>query len=194
MTIRALMRRSSARCPRGQSQPPECRGPAPSGTVPPGRASAAGCGADPGIMQDLPHHGRSDRVAELDEFALHAPVPSCRVVRRHADHEFPDRGCLATQEDPPGAGDSPNRSSQSRPPGATPPRQSAWPTHEATLSGCSVTPGRAIADTAKPAPRLASGTPIQGAGENRTALDHRVRDQPQGRSRALCDTRHRTAL
>ena len=41
----------------------------------PGRAAAAGCGIDPGGMQDLPHRGCCDRVAELDEFALHPPVP-----------------------------------------------------------------------------------------------------------------------
>jgi hypothetical protein len=30
----------------------------------PRRAGAAGCGADPGVMQDLPHRRRSDPVAE----------------------------------------------------------------------------------------------------------------------------------
>src|SRR6266498_5959560 len=45
-----------------------------------GRAGAAGCGADPGGMQDLPYHGGRDRVAGSDEFALHAPVPPCRIV------------------------------------------------------------------------------------------------------------------
>jgi len=34
-----------------------------------------GCGADTGVMQDLPCLGGSDRVAEPDEFALHPPVP-----------------------------------------------------------------------------------------------------------------------
>jgi hypothetical protein len=43
-------------------------------------------------MQDLPHRGGSDRVADLDEFALHPPVPPRRVLRRHADHELSDRG------------------------------------------------------------------------------------------------------
>ena len=37
----------------------------------PGRAGAAWCGVDPGGMQDLPHRGCCDRMAELDEFALH---------------------------------------------------------------------------------------------------------------------------
>jgi hypothetical protein len=69
--------------------------------LPPGRASAAGCGVDPGIMQDLPHRGGCDRVAELDEFALHAPVPPCRVVRGHADYEFPDSGCRGRSSGPP---------------------------------------------------------------------------------------------
>ena len=31
-------------------------------------------------------------MAEPDEFALHPPVPPRRIVRRHADHELPDRG------------------------------------------------------------------------------------------------------
>jgi hypothetical protein len=41
----------------------------------PGRARAAECGVAPGGMQDLPDGGGGDRVAELDEFALRAPVP-----------------------------------------------------------------------------------------------------------------------
>jgi hypothetical protein len=41
----------------------------------PGRARTAGCGADPGVVQDLPDRRGSDRVAEFHEFALHAPVP-----------------------------------------------------------------------------------------------------------------------
>ncbi len=40
-----------------------------------GRAGAAGRGVDPGVMQDLPHGGGSDRVAKLDGLALDAPVP-----------------------------------------------------------------------------------------------------------------------
>jgi hypothetical protein len=59
----------------------------------PGRARAARRGIDPGGVQDLPHSGGSDRVAELDEFALHAPVTPGRILRRHADHELADRGC-----------------------------------------------------------------------------------------------------
>ena len=31
-------------------------------------------------------------MAEFDEFALHAAVPPCRIVRRLADHELADRG------------------------------------------------------------------------------------------------------
>jgi hypothetical protein len=56
----------------------------------PGRAGAAGCEADPGGVQDLPHGGGRDPVAELDEFALHAPVPPGRMVRSDADDELPD--------------------------------------------------------------------------------------------------------
>jgi hypothetical protein len=41
----------------------------------PGRARTAGRRIDPGVMQDLSHRGRRDPVAELDEFALHAPRP-----------------------------------------------------------------------------------------------------------------------
>ena len=40
----------------------------------PGRARAAGRGAGPGIVQDLPERGGSDRVAEPDQLALHPPV------------------------------------------------------------------------------------------------------------------------
>ncbi len=58
-----------------------------------GRAGAAGREVDPGGVQDLPHGGGSDRVAEPDEFALHPPVAPGRVLRRHADHELADRGC-----------------------------------------------------------------------------------------------------
>jgi hypothetical protein len=35
-------------------------------------------------MQDLPHCGAGDRVAEFDEFALHATVPPRRIVGRDA--------------------------------------------------------------------------------------------------------------
>ena len=50
----------------------------------PGRARAAGCGADPGGVQDLPHRGGRDQVAELDELALHAPVPQAGLRARVA--------------------------------------------------------------------------------------------------------------
>jgi hypothetical protein len=65
----------------------------------PRRAGAPWCGADPGAMQDLPHRGGGDRVAELDEFALHAPVPPARIVGCHADHELADRGCSGRPRD-----------------------------------------------------------------------------------------------
>jgi hypothetical protein len=57
----------------------------------PGRPRAARRGIDPGGMQDLPHRGGRDPVAEPDEFALYAPVPPRRIVRGHADHELADR-------------------------------------------------------------------------------------------------------
>ena len=50
--------------------------------VGPGRR---GAGVNPGGVQDLPHGGGSDLVAELDEFALHAPVSQRRIVRGHYD-------------------------------------------------------------------------------------------------------------
>ncbi len=42
--------------------------------LPPGRAGPAGRRIDPGVVQDLPHCGHRDPVAELDELALHTPV------------------------------------------------------------------------------------------------------------------------
>src|SRR5512142_2444672 len=54
----------------------------------PRRAGAAGRGVDPGGMQDLPHRGGRDRMAEPDEFALHPPVPPRWIIRRHADDEL----------------------------------------------------------------------------------------------------------
>jgi len=58
-------------------------------------------------VQDLPHRGRSDRVAQPDEFALHAPVPAGRVVGGHADHEPADRGCRGRPSGTPPAGVGP---------------------------------------------------------------------------------------
>jgi hypothetical protein len=40
-------------------------------------------GIDPGGRQDLPHRRGSDRVAELDELALHAAVPCPHVGLSH---------------------------------------------------------------------------------------------------------------
>jgi hypothetical protein len=58
--------------------------------VGPGRR---GCWIDPGVMKDLPHCGRRDLVAGLDELAVHAPVAPGGIIHRHADHERADRGC-----------------------------------------------------------------------------------------------------
>ncbi len=63
-----------------------------------------GCGADPGVVQDLPHRGGGDLVAELNELALHAPVPPARIVGCHADHELADRGCRGRPSGTPPAG------------------------------------------------------------------------------------------
>ena len=59
----------------------------------PRRTRTTRCGVDPGVMQDLPHRGGRDGVAELDEFALHPPVSPGRIVDGHADNELADRGC-----------------------------------------------------------------------------------------------------
>ena len=45
----------------------------------PGRAGTAWCWVDPGSMQDLPYRRCCDRMAELDEFALHPAVPQAGV-------------------------------------------------------------------------------------------------------------------
>src|SRR5215831_13157777 len=63
-----------------------------------------GARIDPGVMQDLPHRGRRDPVAELDELALHAPVPPRGIVRGDADHELADRGCRGWPSGTPLAG------------------------------------------------------------------------------------------
>jgi len=65
-------------------------------------------------MQDLPHRGGRDRVAELDELALHPPVPPGRIVRRDADHELPDFGCSGRSSGPPPAGVVPFAGDQPR--------------------------------------------------------------------------------
>jgi hypothetical protein len=59
------------------------------------------CRIDPGWIQDLPHRGGGDRMAEPDELTLHAPVPTRRVLRRHADHQLPDRGWRGRSSRPP---------------------------------------------------------------------------------------------
>ena len=70
----------------------------------PRRASAAGRGADSGGVQDLRHSGGGDQVAELDQFALYAPVPPRWVVRSDADHELADCGCRRRPAGGPSAG------------------------------------------------------------------------------------------
>jgi hypothetical protein len=67
-------------------------GPARSGNFP-GWARATRCWVDPGGVRDLPYRGGSDRVAEIEELALHAPMAPRWVVRCDADHELADHGC-----------------------------------------------------------------------------------------------------
>lgn len=50
------------------------------------------------------HGGRSDLVADLDEFALHAPVSPGRIVRGHTDYELADRSRRGRSSGPPTAG------------------------------------------------------------------------------------------
>ena len=68
-------------------------------------------------MQDLPHGGGGDRVAELDELAVHPPVPPGRVVRGDADDELADRGCCGRPAGTALAGVVPSAGDQSPVPG-----------------------------------------------------------------------------
>jgi hypothetical protein len=54
--------------------PRGCRGPGGRNCFQVGRCGG-GYWVDPGVMQELPHRGGSNRAAELDELALHPPVP-----------------------------------------------------------------------------------------------------------------------
>ena len=51
-----------------------------------------GAGVDSGVVQDLPGGGGGDRVAEPDEFALHAAVSPGGTIGSDADHELADPG------------------------------------------------------------------------------------------------------
>ena len=94
---------ATARYPRARNRPRGCRGLRGQELLP-RRARPAGRGIDPGVMQDLPHRGRRDPVAELDELALHAPVPPRGIVCGDADHELADRGCRGWPSGTPLAG------------------------------------------------------------------------------------------
>ena len=83
----------------------------------PGRARAAGRGVNPGVAQDLPDRRGSDRMAEPDEFALHAPVSPCRVLGGDADHQLADRGCRRRPPGTPPAGVVPLACGQAPVPG-----------------------------------------------------------------------------
>ena len=56
-------------------------------------------------------------MAELNEFALHTPVPPARIVSCHADHELADRGCRGRPSGTPPAGVVPTAGDQPPVPG-----------------------------------------------------------------------------
>ena len=98
------------------SRPRECRGLARSGTAfmsgpygrVRGRSRRHAGSATPWTQRGL---------AELDEFALHLPVPPGRTVGRDADHELADRGCRGRSSGTPPAGVVPFAADQSPVPG-----------------------------------------------------------------------------
>lgn len=57
----------------------------------PGRTRSSRRGVDVGIVQDLPHGGGRDAMAESDQFALHPPVSPAGILRCHPHHEILDR-------------------------------------------------------------------------------------------------------
>jgi hypothetical protein len=59
--------------------------------LPPTRARPARCWIDAGVMQDLPHRGGGDAMAEADQFALHPPVSPGGILGSHADNQVSDR-------------------------------------------------------------------------------------------------------
>jgi hypothetical protein len=122
--------------------------------LPPGRPRAAGRGVNPRGMQDLPHRGGRDQVAELDELALHPPVPTGRIVDGHADHELADRGCRGRPAGTPPAGVVPSAGDQPPVPG----EQCRRGHHEHLL------PSTGPAGTA---PRATAGRPA-GSGPGRS--------------------------
>jgi len=60
----------------------------------PGQIRAARCRIDAGAFEQQPHGARRDPVAELEEFAVDAPIAPGRVVRCHPHDQVPQlRGC-----------------------------------------------------------------------------------------------------
>src|SRR5947209_16478562 len=59
----------------------------PSGTRPARR------GIEARVMENLPHGGRRDAVAEPDQLALHAPVSPGRILGCHPNDQLLDRCC-----------------------------------------------------------------------------------------------------
>jgi hypothetical protein len=57
----------------------------------PGRAGALRGGVDASVLQDCPHGGGGEVVAESEKFALDAPVAPGRVLASHPQHQGPDR-------------------------------------------------------------------------------------------------------
>jgi hypothetical protein len=57
----------------------------------PGRTRPARCRVNTGVVEDLPHRGGGNAMAEPDQFALHPPVPPGRILGCHADNKLLDR-------------------------------------------------------------------------------------------------------
>ncbi len=88
--------------------------------LPPARARPERGRIETGLVQNLPHGGGGDAMAEPDQFALHAPVSPLWVLGGHADDQFLDRCCgrrtsgLAARGVVPLPGDQPAMPGQNR--------------------------------------------------------------------------------
>jgi hypothetical protein len=113
---------------------------------------AAGRGAGPGVVQDLPDRAGSDPMAEPEVFAWHAPVSPCRVLGGDADHELADRGCRRRSPGTPPAGVVPSACDPSPAPGKQRRRVRANTSPTAAAGSPEIVPpataGRLVADLA----------------------------------------------